>query len=96
VLTLLDAANQLIHQVLTTEVLQHPPSVRLCRHASVFQMELAQMRPLLSARQSREVELPISNHFVFTRAAASLSSRRKQGQIAARKVSAFLTAVKCD
>jgi hypothetical protein len=80
VLTLLDAANQLIHQVLTTEVLQHPPSVRLCRHASVFQMELGRVRALLSAQQSYEVEhVRIGNHFVLTRGAALLSDQRNQG-----------------
>ena len=42
----------------------------------VSHTELAQMRLLLSARQSYEVEhIRIGNHFVPTRAAAPLSSR---------------------
>jgi hypothetical protein len=55
------------------------------------------MRPLLSARQSREVEhIRIGNHFIPTRAAPSLSGQREQDQIASGKVSAFVMAVKCD
>jgi len=55
--------------------------------------ELAQMRLLLSGRQSYEVEhIRIGNHFVPTRAAASLSNLRNQGWMTARKVSAFVMA----
>jgi len=51
------------------------------------------MRLLLSGRQSYEVEhIRIGNHFVPTRAAASLSNLRNQGWMTARKVSAFVMA----
>jgi hypothetical protein len=51
----------------------------------------------LSARQSPEAGvLRIGNHFVPTRAVASLSSQHKQDQMAAEKISAFVTAVKRD
>jgi hypothetical protein len=45
----------------------------------LFHTEVAQMRRLLSAQQSYEVEhIRIGNHFVLTRAAALLSNPRNQ------------------
>ena len=98
VFTLLDAANQLIHQLLTTEVLQHPHSVRSCRHASGLPRGAWVKCGLcyLVDNLAKWIIRPISNHFVPTRAAASLGNPRNQDQIAARKVSAFVMAVKRD
>jgi hypothetical protein len=55
------------------------------------------MRPLLSARQSREVNYTSDQQPLFSdKSAALVSSERKQNQMAARKVCAFVMAVKCD
>jgi len=63
----------------------------------VSRMELGRMRPLLSARQSREVEYTSDQQSLCSHESRGfIEQSRKQGQMAAGKVSAFVMAVKCD
>jgi hypothetical protein len=81
VLALLDAANQLIHQLLSTKMPQHPQPVRLRRHAWRLHMELGRVRPRLSARGSCEVEYASDQQSLcFHESRGSIEQSRKQAK----------------